>query len=78
MHQYRITVNGESRIRDAYPADWPYIAEQSEERGIVATMEQRCIFNDDSIMPLLTDPRGYMRLPGGRVVSPWQTIAQIN
>ena len=76
-YQYRITLNNtQSPITDEYPGDqWKQIAEHQEERGYHAILEERLI-TDESILPLLTNPAGYLKLKN-MVVCPWQVMAEL-
>ena len=74
--QYRLKVNGAtSPILDIYPGEqWTRICEVIDQRGGVATFESRLI-TDHDILPLLTDPTGYIKLNDNVVVCPWEIIA---
>jgi len=76
-YQYRITVNNSIRdITDEYPGDqWSRIAEHQEERGYHAIFEERLI-TDNSILPLLTNPVGYLKLKN-KVICPWIIKAEL-
>jgi len=77
-NQYRITVNNsQGNITENYPGDqWSLIAEHQEERGYHAIFERRLI-TDESILPLLTDSKGYLNLKG-KVICPWEIIAEFH
>ncbi len=75
-YQYRLTVNGvTSKILDEYPKEqWSRTAEVVDTRGGIATFERRLITNHD-ILPMLTDPTGYIKLNDNVVVCPWEVLA---
>jgi hypothetical protein len=77
-YQYRITLNNNQYpITDNYPGDqWSQIAEHQEERGYHAILEKRLI-TDESILPLLTNPTGYLKLKDNTVICPFETIAEL-
>jgi hypothetical protein len=76
-HQYRITLNNtQYPITDTYPGDqWSQIAEHQQERGYHAILERRLI-TDESILPLLTNPKGYLKLKD-MVICPFQIMAEL-
>jgi hypothetical protein len=76
-YQYRITLNNtQSPITDNYPGDqWSQIAENQQERGYHAILERRLI-TDESILPLLTNSTGYIKLKD-KVISPFTIIAEL-
>ena len=78
MFQYRITLNGNKyEILDYCPTEqWGKIAEVSDNRRLKARLERRLI-TDDSILPMLEDTKGYIKLKDGRVVCPFEVIAEI-
>jgi hypothetical protein len=76
-YQYRITVNNnQSPITDIYPGNqWSKIAQHQQERGYHATLERRLI-TDESILPLLANPKGYLKLKD-MVICPFQIMAEL-
>lgn len=72
-YQYRITVNGSiGPVLTTYPGEhWSHVATCSEDRGLTATLERRLV-TDTSILELLTDATGYLKL-GNTVLCPWET-----
>ena len=75
-YQYRLTVNGATgSILDEYPKEqWSRIAEVIDSRGGIATFERRLI-TDHDILPMLTDPTGFIKLSDNVVVCPWEVLA---
>jgi len=75
--QYRLLINGvQSAVMDHYPADqWQQAAAMVEARGGKCTLERRLI-TDDSILPLLANPVGYICV-GNMVICPWEIIAEV-
>lgn len=78
--QWRITVNDAQSIREEYPgnAEWSRIAAVADERGLHAKLESREIFPDSSIKSMLTDLTGWISLPDGQMISPWNVIAEVS
>jgi len=77
-YQYRITLNNtQSPITDDYPGDqWSKIAEHQEERGYHAILERRLI-TDESILPLLINTKGYLKLKNNIVLCPFEIMAEL-
>lgn len=76
-YQYRITLNdNQYPITDEHPGDqWSIIAANQEERGYHAILERRLI-TDESILPMLENPAGYLNLKG-KVICPWEIRAEL-
>lgn len=75
MFQYRIIVNTvEGQILENIPDCWSFICGIMEQRGQNARLERRLV-TDKSILPLLTDTKGWVVLRD-TVVSPWEILAE--
>lgn len=77
-YQYRLKVNGAiGPIMNTYPGEqWTKIASAIDDRGGIATFERRLITGSD-ILPMLTDPTGFIKLKDNVVICPWETMAQL-
>lgn len=77
--QSRITVNGAvGPIMDGGGNDrWKQVAGFIAARGGTARLENRIVCDDD-VLPCLADPTGWIKLGGGRVVSPWEIKAELD
>lgn len=75
-YQYRLKVNGATGpVLDTYPGEqWSKVAEVIDARGGTAAFERRLV-TDHDILPLLTDPTGYLDLSEDIIVCPWEIIA---
>ncbi len=79
-YQFQIEFNGTRGpiLADCPSAQWTHIRETVlEPRGGLARLWRRLI-TDTEILPLLTDPTGYITLRNGTVIGPWQIFAELD
>lgn len=77
-YQYRITVNGDARMRPAYPGEqWSRVSDACDDRGYTAKLERRLI-TDLSMLNFYPDglPAGWARI-GERIICAWEVLAEI-
>jgi hypothetical protein len=78
MYKYRITVNNSiSNITNTYPQkQWENIFQTYDNRGGIKAKFEKRLITDKSILSLLTNTKGYITLKD-KVISPWETIAEL-
>ena len=75
---YRITVNGvQSKItREYLGKEWSEIARIEDQRGGIDAIFEEQLITDSSILPMLSDSKGYLKLKNDIIICPWEIKAE--
>lgn len=78
MMQFRITVNDNvGKIVESMPTDqWTHATDVVEDRGGIATLERRFIFNADYVAEYAADPAQFIQLKD-KCISKWEVFSQV-